>query len=139
MTFSFPILSNLQFAVTQLSCEVEKELLNKPINIESHGERPPGMARSRWKTDFKMITYFDKWVVKRRALQPRRQPSSSYRKLEIVRFEVIMVVKMAKLVFCVVTPCGLVGAYKGLGETYCLHLQGRKLVQPFSSSNMRIE
>jgi hypothetical protein len=27
------------------------------------------------------------------------------------------------LVFCVVTPCGVVGSYRCFGKTYCLHLQ----------------
>jgi hypothetical protein len=34
-----------------------------------------------------------------------------------------------KIVFWVVTPCGLAGAYQRFGGTYCLHLQ------PFEASN----
>jgi hypothetical protein len=35
------------------------------------------------------------------------------------RFDVLTAVKTSMLVFWVVTPCGLVGRYKRLGETYC--------------------
>jgi hypothetical protein len=33
-------------------------------------------------------------------------------------------------IFWVVTPCTLVGTHQGFGETYCLHLQGRRRQRP---------
>jgi hypothetical protein len=33
-------------------------------------------------------------------------------------------VQILSMLFCVVTPCGLVGRYQRFGETYCFHLQG---------------
>jgi hypothetical protein len=38
------------------------------------------------------------------------------------RLEVLAAVKMSKVVFWVVTPCGLAGGCKCIGGTYCLHL-----------------
>jgi hypothetical protein len=45
-----------------------------------------------------------------------------------VRFEVLTVVKMSTLVFCVVTPCGLVGIYQSLREIYSLHVRFQVLM-----------
>jgi hypothetical protein len=47
-----------------------------------------------------------------------------WRNLILARFEVITAVRMAMLLFWVVTSCGLVGKYQRFGETYCLQLQG---------------
>jgi hypothetical protein len=41
-----------------------------------------------------------------------------------MRFDVLTAVKMLMFVFWVVTPCGFVGRYQRIGETYYLHLQG---------------
>jgi hypothetical protein len=38
-----------------------------------------------------------------------------------MRYEVLTAVKMAMLVFWVVTSCGLGNRYQRFGETYCLH------------------
>jgi hypothetical protein len=40
-----------------------------------------------------------------------------------MRFEVFTVLKMSMMVFWVVTPCGLAGAYQRFEGTYHLHLQ----------------
>jgi hypothetical protein len=42
----------------------------------------------------------------------------------LMTFEVLTLVKKAMLVFWVVTLCALVGRYRCLRGTYCLHLQG---------------
>lgn len=43
----------------------------------------------------------------------------------ILRYDVLKKVKRF-VVFCIVTPYGLVGVYQCFGETYCLHLQLQK-------------
>jgi hypothetical protein len=40
-----------------------------------------------------------------------------------MRCDVLTAVKTSMLVFCVVTPCGLIGRYQRFGDTYCFHLQ----------------
>jgi hypothetical protein len=40
--------------------------------------------------------------------------------VKLMRFEVLMAVKMPMLVFWLVMPCELVGRYDRFGETYCL-------------------
>jgi hypothetical protein len=49
--------------------------------------------------------------------------------LTYMRFDVLTAVRMSMLLLWVVTPCELVGRYQRFGETYCLHLQGRKWKQ----------
>jgi hypothetical protein len=41
-----------------------------------------------------------------------------------LRFNVLTVMKMAIMVFWVVTPCSFVGGYQRFRGTYRLHLQG---------------
>jgi hypothetical protein len=41
-----------------------------------------------------------------------------------MRFEVLTVVKMLILVFCVLRQCGLLLRYQHFGGKYCLDLQG---------------
>jgi hypothetical protein len=45
-----------------------------------------------------------------------------------MRFGLLTAMKMSMVVFWVVTSCGLVGGCQRFGGTYCLHLQGWRLL-----------
>jgi hypothetical protein len=45
-------------------------------------------------------------------------------RIPFVRYEVLMVVKILIVVFCVVMLCGLIGGCQRFRGMYCFHLQG---------------
>jgi hypothetical protein len=51
-----------------------------------------------------------------------------------LKFEVFTAVRMMMLFFWVLEPCGLVGRGQRFGETYCLHIQGRILLDELSKN-----